>query len=78
MSYIKLTGSNIEVYCVAFTDDLVILTRDITAQKQIEIVKEIAERVGVQTSFKKKGMLDFTPISPKVLLHIIREIKYVS
>ena len=51
---IKLGRTNIEIDCLAFADDLAILTRDIcTAQKQIEILKEVAEKVGLQKSFVK-------------------------
>ena len=51
---IKLGRTNIKVDCLAFADDLAILARDTaTAQKQIEILKEIAEKVGLQISFEK-------------------------
>lgn len=51
---IKLGRTNIKIDCLAFADDLAILTHDIAAaQKQIELLKEIAEKVGLQISFEK-------------------------
>ena len=51
---IKLGRTNIKVDCLAFADDLAILARDTsTAQKQIEILTETAEKVGLQISFEK-------------------------
>jgi Reverse transcriptase (RNA-dependent DNA polymerase) len=44
----------IEISCLAFADDLAILAdTEETATKQIEILKECADRVGLQISFQK-------------------------
>lgn len=65
---IKLGRTKIEIDCLAFADDLAILTRDIhTAQKQIEILKEVAERVRLQISFDKTKYMTCIKQAPKVL-----------
>lgn len=65
---ITLGRTKIEIDCLAFADDLAILTRDIhTAQKQIEILKEVAERVRLQISFDKTEYMTCIKEAPKVL-----------
>lgn len=65
---IKLGRTNVKVDCLAFADDLAILTRDTaTAQKQIEILKEIAEKVGLQISFEKTEYMANLKHAPKFL-----------
>ena len=65
---IKLGRTNIKVDCLAFADDLAILARDTaTAQKQIEILKEIAGKVGLQISFEKTEYMTNMKSAPKSL-----------
>lgn len=46
--------NNIEIACLAFADDLAILTdNETTATKQIEVLQECAGKVGLQISFQK-------------------------
>lgn len=48
------TKDNVEVSCLAFADDLAILAdNEEIATKQIEILKECADKVGLQISFQK-------------------------
>lgn len=65
---IKLGRTNIKVDCLAFADDLAILARDTTtALKQIEILKEVAEKVGLQISFEKTEYMSNVKSAPKSL-----------
>lgn len=76
---IKLGRTNIKVDCLAFADDLAILTRDIdTAQKQIEILKEIADKVGLQISFEKTEFMTCLKTAPKFLNTKYGKIRRVS
>lgn len=76
---IKLGRSDIKVDCLAFADDLAILTRDVTtAQKQIEILKEVAEKVGLQISFEKTEYMTCNKQAPKFLNTKYGEIRRVS
>ena len=76
---IKLGRTNIKVDCLAFADDLAILARDVdTAQKQIEILKETAEKVGLQISFEKTEYMTCLKTAPKYMNTKYGRIKRVS
>ena len=76
---ISLGRTDIKIDCLAFADDLAILARDIpTAQKQIEILKEIAEKVGLQVSFEKTEYMTCLKTAPKYMNTKYGKIKRVS
>ena len=65
---IKLGRGKLEIDCLAFADDLAILTHDVpTAQKQIEILQETAQRVGLQISFEKTEYITCNKEAPSYM-----------
>ncbi|KAI5720012.1 hypothetical protein M8J77_000651 [Diaphorina citri] len=63
---IGVKKDNLDIDCLAFADDLAIFADDITsAIKQIEILKEIAEKTGLQISFEKTEFITTIKRAPK-------------
>lgn len=76
---ISLGRGKLKIDCLAYADDLAILTRDtITAQKQIELLKEIAENIGLQISFEKTKYITCNKQAPKCMETKYGKIKRVS
>lgn len=69
----------IVVDCLAFADDIAILSNDIeTARVQIELLKEIAEQTGLQISFEKTEVMTNIKEAPPKLWTKYGEINRVD
>ena len=65
---ITVGRGKLAIDCLAFADDLAILTCDVSkAQKQIELLKESVEEVGFQISFEKTEYMTCNKQAPKLM-----------
>ncbi|KAI5746185.1 hypothetical protein M8J77_000906 [Diaphorina citri] len=63
---IGVKKDDLEIDCLAFADDLAIFAENIgDAKKQIDILKEVAEKTGLQISFEKTEFISSNTKAPK-------------